>query len=260
MTVNWGDSALGFAVGFLLGMTGIGGGAVMTPLLVITGRAQPIIAVGTDLVWAMVTKSLGTYAYCKQKTVDFAIVRYLAAGSIPGSLLGILTLYQVRRHTSQQGLNAYVLRAVGVALILVSASIVARMVLKSSAFLQRVERLNTGKQTALTVAGGAVVGFLVALTSVGSGSLVLAMLMLLYGQKPVREIIGVDMLHSVVLAGVAVLGQWGIGSINIPLVARLLLGSLPGIWLGTKLNFAVPEKILRPVLASLFFAAGYKFL
>jgi uncharacterized protein len=258
--MNWTDPALGFVVGVLLGTTGTGGGAVMTPLLVLVRGTQPIVAVGTDLVWALVTKLFGAFFYSRSGAVDYALVRPLAWGSLPGCLLGIAVLHAARGRLREAELNAFLLRAVGLALILVAASLLARMVLKPRGWRRGWKPLRPKTRAALTVATGAVVGLLVALTSVGSGSLVLAVLLVAYAGASLRRIIGVDMLHSVLLGAVAALGQWGMGSVNERLLAGLLLGSIPGIWLGARLGLAIPEKVLRPLLASLLFAVGYKFL
>lgn len=258
MAMNWTDPALGFMVGLLLGTTGMGGGAVMTPLLVIVRGIHPIVAVGTDLVWALVTKLFGSFFYSRNGMVDFTLVRRLAYGSLPGCLLGILTLHTARGHLSEAGLNIFSLRAVGLALMLVAVSLIVQMFLRAEG-RRSWKTKEPRKQTALTVATGAVVGLLFALTSVGSGSLVLAILLVVYAEASTCRIIGADMFHSVLVGAVAALGQWGMGSINGQLLAGLLLGSIPGIWLGAQLSLVIPEKVLRPVLASLLFAAGYKF-
>lgn len=257
--MNWADPALGFMVGLLLGTTGIGGGAVMTPLLIIVRGIHPIVAVGTDLVWALVTKLFGSFFYSRNGMVDFTLVRRLAFGSFPGCLLGILTLHAARRRLSEAGLNVYSLRAIGVALMLVAVSLIAQMFLSARRRRRSWRTLAPKNQAALTVATGAVAGLLFSLTSVGSGSLVLAILLIVYAEASTCRIIGVDMFHSVLVGAVAVLGQWGMGSINGQLLAGLLLGSIPGIWLGARLSLVIPEKVLRPVLASLLFAAGCKF-
>lgn len=231
----------------------------MTPLLIIVRGIHPIVAVGTDLVWALVTKLFGSFFYSRNGMVDFTLVRRLAFGSLPGCLLGILTLHAARRHMSEVGLNVYSLRAIGIALMLVAVSLIAQMFLRARGRRRGWRALEPRKQVALTVATGAVVGLLFSLTSVGSGSLVLAILLVVYAEASTCRIIGVDMFHSVLVGAVAVLGQWGMGSINGQLLAGLLLGSIPGIWLGARLSLVIPEKVLRPVLASLLFAAGYKF-
>jgi uncharacterized protein len=258
--MNWGDSLLGLTVGFLVGLTGVGGGAVMTPLLILTGRAFPVVAVGTDLIWAMLTKSVGTLLHYRKKTLNFQIVFRLASGSIPGSLAGVIVLDQIRKHTNEQFLNRFVLRAVGVALILVAFSMVKRTFWKDGPTTRMAERLHPGMQRLLTIAMGALIGFLVSLTSVGSGSLILAALLLLYPQVPVSRLVGADLCHAVLLSAVSGMGHIGIGSVNFPLAARLLIGSVPGIWLGTKLSVALPEVILRPILATVLLGLGYKLL
>lgn len=258
--LNWADPALGFMVGLLLGTTGIGGGALMTPLLVIVRGVHPIVAVGTDLVWALVTKLFGSFFYSRNGMVDFTLVRRLALGSLPGCLLGIFTLHAARSRLSEAGLDAYLLRAIGLSLMFVAASLIAQMFLTTGRRQQRGKPLSPENQVALTVATGAVVGLLFSVTSVGTGSLVLAILLMVYAGTSAVRLIGADMFHSVLVGIVAVLGQRGMSSINVHLLTGLLLGSIPGIWLGARLSLVIPEKVLRPVLASLLFAAGCKFI
>lgn len=251
---------LGFVVGLLVGLTGMGGGALMTPALILLGLARPTIAVGTDLVWGAVTKAVGAFVHCRQKTVDFTIVTRLATGSIPGALAGLTVLALLRRH-GVESMDRIVVRMLAIALMCVALSLLVRSVQGRSL------RMEASSQGALhrtpgwlTSALGAVVGFLVSLTSVGSGSLIIACLVVLYPSSPMRRIVGSDILHALFLVGISAIGHLAMGGIDVPLVTALLVGSIPGVWVGSKTSVVIPERILQPIIAMTLFFLGYKLL
>lgn len=249
-------SILGFAVGVLVGLTGMGGGAVMTPVLILLGWAKPVVAVGTDLVWGTLTKGFGAFVHYRQETVDFAIVKRLALGSIPGALLG-LALLAVLRVRGGDTMNKTVIRMLGVALMCVAVGLLVRSL---RGMQVKAEMLAFAGPLWLTTALGALVGFLVSLTSVGSGSLIIACLVVIYPRTPLRRIVGSDIVHALILVGLSALGHLGMGSINTHLLGGLLIGSIPGVWLGSKMSAFFPEKILRPLLATTLLFLGYKLL
>jgi uncharacterized membrane protein YfcA len=251
---------LGFVVGLLVGLTGMGGGALMTPALILLGLARPTIAVGTDLVWGAVTKAIGAFVHCRQKTVDFTIVTRLAAGSIPGALAGLAFLALLRRHGVELA-DRVVVRMLAIVLMGVALSLIVRSV-QGRSF-----RMEASSQDALrrvpgwlTSALGAVVGFLVSLTSVGSGSLIIACLVVLYPGSPMRRIVGSDILHALFLVGISAIGHLAMGGIDVPLVTALLVGSIPGVWVGSKTSVVIPERILQPIIAMTLLFLGYKLL
>lgn len=249
---------IGFAVGVMVGLTGMGGGALMTPLLILFGWAKPMMAVGTDLVWNTLTKMVGGVVHYRQRTVDFQIVKLLAIGSIPGALLGLALLAHLH-HEGGSAADKLVVRMLGVTLVIVAFSLVLKSLhhapLQASADKQHVR----GPKW-LTPALGFVVGFLVSLTSVGSGSLIVATLVVIRPYTPLNKIVGSDIVHAVLLVGVSALGHMDMGSINVPLLSGLLLGSVPGVWIGSKLTMVLPAKIIRPILAGTLFFLGYKLL
>jgi len=251
-------SVVGFVIGLLVGLTGMGGGAVMTPALILLGWARPLVAVGTDLMWGALTKSVGAFVHYRQGTVDLSIVKRLALGSVPGALLG-LTLLSYLHRTHGAATDRIVVRVLGVALMGVAFSLFFRTFRGS-----RAPVASGGTATPWprwTVSGvGAVVGFLVSMTSVGSGSLIVACLVMVYPTTPLRRIVGSDILHALILVGISALGHLGLGSVNFPLLASLLLGSIPGVWLGSRMSLVFPEKVLRPVLACTLLLLGYKLL
>jgi uncharacterized membrane protein YfcA len=251
---------LGFVVGLLVGLTGMGGGALMTPALILLGLARPTIAVGTDLVWGAVTKAVGAFVHCRQKTVDFTIVTRLAIGSIPGALAGLALLALLRRH-GVESVDRVVVRMLAIALMCVALSLLVRSVQGRSLRMEASSQCSLHRTPGwLTSALGAAVGFLVSLTSVGSGSLIIACLVVLYPGSPMRRIVGSDILHALFLVGISAIGHLAMGGIDVPLVTALLVGSIPGVWVGSKTSVVIPERILQPIIAMTLFFLGYKLL
>jgi uncharacterized membrane protein YfcA len=236
----------------------MGGGAVMTPALILLGWATPVIAVGTDLVWGTLTKATGAFVHWRQRTVDFTIVKRLALGSIPGALAGLALLTYLHSRSADT-MDRVVVRMLGIALICVALSLFVRS-LRTPRITAPNERVNLRGAEWFTSLVGAVIGFLVSLTSVGSGSLIIACLVVIYPTAPLRRIVGSDILHALFLVGVSALGHLGIGSINLPLLGGLLVGSIPGVWLGSRMSAVFPEKVLRPLLATTLLFLGYKLL
>ena len=253
-------SILGFVVGFLVGLTGMGGGALMTPALILLGLARPAIAVGTDLVWGALTKAIGGFVHCRQKTVDFTIVKRLAIGSIPGALAGLALLAHLHKN-GVEAMDRVIVRLLAIALMCVALSLFIRAMRgrRSQIEVSSESPIDRAPAWATSVLG-AVVGFLVSLTSVGSGSLIVACLVVFYPSSPMRRIVGSDILHALILVGISALGHLGIGNINFPLLTALLVGSIPGVWIGSKTSAVVPERILQPLLAVTLFFLGYKLL
>jgi uncharacterized protein len=253
-------SILGFVVGLLVGMTGMGSGALMTPALILLGLARPVIAVGTDLVWGTLTKAVGAFVHCRQKTVDYRVVKRLAIGSIPGALAGLAVLTHLHKH-GVEAVDRIIVRMLAIALMCAALSLFVRAVRGRSL---RTEVSNEGliERTPawLTSVLGAVVGFLVSLTSVGSGSIIVACLVVLYPASPMKRIVGSDILHALILVGISALGHLGLASINVPLLGALLVGSIPGVWIGSKMSAVFPERILQPILATTLLFLGYKLL
>lgn len=251
-------AAVGLVVGLLIGLTGMGGGAVMTPALILLGWARPVVAVGTDMVWSTLTRGMGAFVHYRQKTVDFALVKRLALGSIPGALAGLVLLSYLHRRGGDTT-DKLVVRLLGVALIAVASSLFVRSLRRAPTRGERVLPDRRGPAWLIPVIG-LVVGFLVSLTSVGSGSLIVACEVVIYPNTPMRRIVGSDIFHALFLVGISALGHLGIGEVNFRLLGGLLIGSLPGVWIGSRLSAVFPEKVLRPVLATTLMILGYKLL
>jgi uncharacterized membrane protein YfcA len=251
-------SLLGLLIGLLVGLTGTGGGALLTPLLILLGWTTPLIAVGTDLVWSTLTKATGAVIHWRQGTVDLTLVKRLALGSVPGALVGLALLAKLRS-IAEYDLDRMVLRLLGVTLVGVAVSLLWRC-FRGSQQAAAIAHSESPRQARITILAGFVVGFLVSITSVGSGSLIIVCLLMLYPGTPVRRIVGSDIVHALLLGGVAATGHLGMKSINLPVLSALLVGSLPGVLIGSKLTTVVPERALRPLLGTTLLLLGYKLL
>ena len=250
-------SLSGFAVGLLVGLTGVGGGALMTPLLILLFGIHPATAVGTDLLYAAVTKSAGVAVHGWNSTVEWRVTGRLAAGSIPATVLTLLMLHQVGAGTERS--SAVLSTMLGIALILTAVAVLLhRKMLRLAA--AHLDGLAPRQTAILTVAAGAVLGVLVSLSSVGAGAIGVTALILLYPQLPMARIVGSDIAHAVPLTLVAGLGYWLLGSVDWLLLGSLTLGSVPGIVVGSHMSARVPDRILRPILAATLVAVGTKLI
>lgn len=255
----WGAALIGLSVGFLIGLTGMGGGAMMTPLLLWTGWAAPTVAVGTDLVWNALTKMVGAVVHYRHKNVNLRLVWKLATGSVPGALVGLYLLNQLKKSAGVQYVDHLVVRLLGGTLILVAVGIIFKGYIHKlfpAATVRPASDENLkGWQVPLL---GFIVGVLVSLTSVGSGSLIVTTLLLLFPGERLNRLVGSDVFHGVVIVGVAALGHWRLGDVNLGLVSGLLLGSIPGVSLGSYIASRIPEGTLRPAVATLLLVTGLK--
>src|SRR5580698_6110787 len=250
-------SLSGLVVGVLVGLTGVGGGSLMTPLLVLVFVIHPTTAVGTDLLYAAATKTVGTGVHGYKKTVQWGIVGRLAMGSVPTTALTLWFLSQQAKQAA--AVNTVITTALGWALIVTAVAILFRKAIVGY-FLSRTKQLEPGQAGGLTILLGAVLGVLVALTSVGAGALGMTVLLILYPKMDVAKLVGSDIAHAVPLTLLAGLGHWMMGSVNWELLASLLVGSIPGIILGSLLAARTPDGVLRPVLAGTLALVGVKML
>lgn len=251
-------SLSGFVVGLLVGLTGVGGGSLMTPLLVLGFGIKPVTAVGTDLLYAAITKSGGSWVHHRHDNIDWCITGLLAAGSVPAATLTLLLLANIG--ADGHGASHLISAALGVALLLTAASLIFRQRLLTFAQTRANRTIPAGHTALLTVTVGVVVGALVSISSVGAGALGVTALSFLYPNLATRRIVGSDIAHAVPLTLVAGLGHWWLGSVDVPLLLNLLLGSLPGIALGSHLATRVPERGLRSLLATVLLLVGSKLI
>ncbi|HEX4634591.1 MAG TPA: sulfite exporter TauE/SafE family protein [Rhizomicrobium sp.] len=236
----------GFFVGFLVGMTGVGGGSLMTPLLILLFHVQPVTAVGTDLIYASVTKTGGSLVHGFNKTIDWRIVRRLATGSIPASLLTLLALWLLKINPAAY--SNVVTKVLGTALILTALALIFRKRLLAT-YSKRVGLLNEERTRFYTVLTGVILGILVTISSVGAGALGVTALLLLYPELPVVKIAGSDIAHAVPLTLVAGMGHLASGGVNGGVLVSLLCGSIPGIVLSSMFAPRLPDYALRLMLA-----------
>jgi len=247
----------GFVVGALVGMTGVGGGALMTPLLILLFGIHASTAVGTDLLYACATKTGGTAVHGLLRTVDWRVVRRLAAGSVPATGCTILALSFFDMHG--HGTSRLITTLLALALLTTSLALVFRRQLLAR-YSERVGELGSGRISTLTIVVGAALGVMVTISSVGAGAIGVTMLLLLYPQLPTARIVGSDIAHAVPLTLIAGVGHWALGSIDWPLLGSLLVGSIPGIVLGSYVSYRLPDLVLRLTLAAVLFAVAMRLL
>ena len=258
LAMDWMYTLSGFVVGAVVGLTGVGGGSLMTPLLVLLFGIHPATAVGTDLLYAAITKAGGTVVHARKGHIDWRVTHLLASGSIPATLLTIWALSFLPRQSA--AVSQIISVSLGIALLLTAAAIVFRQRLQNQALAHADNAAHTRWRAPITVAVGALLGLLVTISSVGAGALGVAVLFYLYPRLPTIRIIGSDVAHAVPLTLIAGLGHWLIGSVDWSLLGSLLLGSLPGIWLGSHASAKVPDRILRPILAGMLVLIGSKLI
>jgi uncharacterized membrane protein YfcA len=246
-------SLSGFFVGLLVGQTGMGGGALMTPLLILLFGVHPATAVGTDLLYASATKTVGTLVHGLNHTVRWRIVARLAMGSVPATALTLLVISKL--DLSGSIASSIIASVLGVLLLFTSLSLFFRRQFLAFAGA-RLLAIEPKQTTVLTVTTGAVLGVLVTISSVGAGALGVTALLLLYPRLPMAIIVGSDIAHAVPLTLVAGVGHWFLGSVDWPLLMSLLTGSVPGIILGRYLSAHVPDTVLRPILATTLMVVG----
>ncbi|MCM8610512.1 sulfite exporter TauE/SafE family protein [Accumulibacter sp.] len=256
--MEWMYTLSGFVVGAIVGLTGVGGGSLMTPLLVLLFGVHPATAVGTDLLYAAVTKAGGTVVHARKGHVDWQVTRLLAIGSLPAAALTIWALSYLPRQSAAT--SQLISVSLGVALLLTAAAIIFRQQLQHQALAHADDAAHTQFRAPVTIACGVLLGVLVTVSSVGAGALGAAILFYLYPRLPAIRIVGSDVAHAVPLTLVAGLGHWLIGSVDWSLLGSLLLGSLPGIWLGSHASARVPDRILRPILAGMLLLIGGKLI
>jgi uncharacterized membrane protein YfcA len=246
-------SLSGFVVGLLVGMTGVGGGSLMTPLLILLFGVHPATAVGTDLLYAAATKTGGSLVHGFARSIDWRVVRRLACGSIPATLLTLAALSFLNLNgDAARGLITLVL---SFALFLTAAVLVfGKSII--DAYRARVIAVEPERTLVSTVMVGALLGILVSISSVGAGAIGVVALVMLYPQLPMAKIVGSDIAHAVPLTLVAGLGHWTMGSVDWHIIISLLVGSLPGIFVGSYFAVRIPERALRLVLACTLFVVA----
>ncbi len=249
-------------MGLVVGLTGVGGGSLMTPLLIFFFGVKPHLAIGTDLLFAAFTKMSGTVSLARQRMVPWRLVASLSAGSIPAALVTLYVLH--RLGPGDPAVQRAMTLTLGVALLLTAAATLYKAIhgkqIPRSLPNVRLAEATRPRHWSLPLLFGAVIGTLVTLTSVGAGAIGVTALMLLYPLLPLPRIVAADIAYAVPLTLVAGLGHASLGSVDWPLLAKLLMGSLPGIWLGTRLGQKMPDRVVRSLLSVLLAYAGAKLI
>ena len=248
-------SLAGLLIGFLVGLTGMGGGALMTPVLIFVFGFEPTMAIGTDVTYAAVTKIAGSWKHWRQGSVDIPLALWLALGSIPASLMGVATIAYVKSNYGVELINGVLYKAIGSALMLVGVLLVIKVVMHVDAAHRRENIHMTRKLKIMTVVLGLCTGFIIGFTSVGSGTL-LAVFLILFYPLTTDRIIGTDIFHAMILLVVTGIAQIGVGNVDLWMVASLLMGSIPGVLLGSQLTVKAPTRVLRSILAVVLFLSG----
>jgi len=275
--VDYRISIVGLFIGFLVGLTGMGGGSLLAPIMILVFRIPPVWAVGTDIAYSTVTKALGSVVHIRQKNVNFKVALWLACGSVPATFLSVSLVQYIRKHYGTV-VNGIILHTLGFTLLLVAVLLVLKPLIMHRLDQKRIE---TQKQAELkgemdltkrsnhwekwyrplvTALVGAFVGFLVGLTSVGSGTLIIVSMAFLFPRITAKELVGTDIFQAFMLLAAGAIAYLSAGTINWPIVGMLLIGSLPGVFLGSKLSKFIPDRYMRPVLATVLVISGLKLI
>lgn len=257
MHFEWVYVFAGLLVGFIVGLTGVGGGSLMTPILLHFG-ITPSAAVGTDLLYAAITKGSGVFVHNKHNNINWRITGWLALGSLPASAATLLAMHHIG--FSSSGMNSFIKTMLGFALIFTALAIVFKKALLNYSHRNDVwvTRMTPAQQDIATIAVGVLLGAIVTITSIGAGAVGTVALFLLYPLLPTNKLVGTEIAHAVPLTLLAGLGHASFGNLNIPLLVNLLMGSLPGIYIGSHMTSRISDHYLRPALAAILLFTGSK--
>lgn len=249
----------GLLVGMLIGSTGMGGGLVMTPLLIFGFHLPPSIAVGTDLIFASTTKVFGAWQHWRQKSIDYALLKWASLGSIPGTILGIFLLHLIQNNFGSQ-VDVFTTKVLAFAFLIISAVMLFQLFLKNpSKIPSKMSPPKPEMNRGIILLCGSLIGLLVAITSVGSGTLFLALLFFFYPFSTTK-LVGTDILHGVIITGLAGIGHASFGTVDWQVAGMLLAGSIPGVLLGSKLALRLPERWIRIILIGMLVISAAKLI
>jgi uncharacterized membrane protein YfcA len=252
--MDWRLTLAGLVVGTLAGISGIGGGSLLAPILILLFGVKAAVAVGTDLLYSVPMKALAAYTHLRQGTVDRRVILMLCLGGVPGAIVGLLVFAYLRAHIGEAALERTLRHAIGIVILCAAAATLVVHIL-----LQRIKP-QPRPRTAATVTIGAVVGFLVALTSIGSGSITLPLLLLVLPAVPLRQLIGSEIVFAAVMIPVAAVGHVAFANVDWMMAFSLMLGAVPGAYLGARLCVRLGENTLRPAVIGVLAFAGFKLL
>jgi uncharacterized membrane protein YfcA len=245
----------GLGIGVLVGMTGMGGGSLMTPLLIFIFGISPTTAIGTDIFYSALTKTVGAWRHFRMKTVNLGIVRWLATGSVPGALIGVWVISILKDHLGEDQLNSVVYALLGGTLLMVGIITLARALILKNLIDERddFEIQRRHKVAAVTI--GATTGFVIGITSAGSGTVIAILLIAVFRLTP-RRVVGTDIFHAAILLWAAGLAHWVGGNVDLGLAGNILIGSVPGVVIGSALSGRAPQAFLRTALGLVLIGSG----
>jgi uncharacterized protein len=247
--------AFGLGIGVLVGMTGMGGASLMTPLLILIFNVTPVTAIGTDIFYAAITKTVGGFQHLKLKTVHRGIAFWMAIGSVPSALIGVWVIEILQREYGEERLEELVLGMLGGALLVVGFATLLRTLFFKDVIVERSAMHLYRRHIIAAIITGVVTGFVIGLTSAGSGTLIAIALIAIFRLTPQR-VVGTDIFHAAVLLWAAGAAHWVGGNIDFGLAGNILLGSVPGVLIGTKLSVKAPQAFLRGALGVVLIASG----
>jgi uncharacterized membrane protein YfcA len=245
----------GFGIGLLVGMTGMGGASLMTPMLILVFGISPVTAIGTDIFYAAITKTVGGFQHLRLKTVHRGLAFWLAVGSVPSAIAGVWVIELLQRRYGEDRLDTLVLGMVGGALLVVGIATLLRSIFFKDVIAERSAMHLYRRHIIAAIITGAVTGFVIGLTSAGSGTLVAIALIAIFRLTP-RRVVGTDVFHAAVLLWAAGIAHWVGGNVDFGLAGNILLGSVPGVIVGTNLSVKAPQAFLRRALAVVLVASG----
>jgi uncharacterized membrane protein YfcA len=247
----------GFGVGIMVGTTGVGGGSLMTPLLILVFGTKPAIAIGTDLAYAAITKTVGGWRHFKAKTVDMKLSMWLAVGSVPGALGGVVVLDALEKAFGEQQFDDFILTAVACALLVTGIAVLWRALFINESRLRERPTIDPmdRRHKVAAIALGLSVGFVLGITSAGSGSLIAVGLIVAFRLNP-RRVVGTDVFHAAILLWAAGIAHWIGGNVDFVLAGNILLGSVPGVIIGAALSDRAPQGFIRTALGLVLVGSG----
>jgi uncharacterized membrane protein YfcA len=245
----------GLGIGLLVGMTGMGGGSLMTPLLILIFGTQPTTAIGTDIFYSAITKIVGSWRHLRMQTVNMELVRWLAFGSVPAAVAGVALVSVLERHVSEDRLNSLVYAVLGGTLLMVGVITLTRALILRNLIDER-DRFEVERRHKLAaVAIGASTGFVIGITSAGSGTVIAILLIAVYRLSP-KKVVGTDIVHAAILLSAAAVAHWFGGNIDFGLAGNILVGSVPGVIIGAALSDKAPQGFIRTALGVVLIASG----
>jgi uncharacterized membrane protein YfcA len=245
----------GFGIGAMVGMTGMGGGTLMTPLLILLFGVKPVTAIGTDIFYAAVTKTVGGWRHLRMKTVNMSLALWMAAGSVPASILGVWAISELQSRIGEERLDSIVYALLGGTLLMVGIITLARALILSNLIEEREDFVMQRRHKIAAVAIGATTGFVIGITSAGSGTVIAILLIAVFRLTP-KKVVGTDVFHAAILLWAAGIAHWVGGNVDFALAGNILLGSVPGVIVGSHFAARAPTGFLRTALGVVLVASG----